>query len=70
MLLYVHRDHKDCQGQGAQDGHLHFHTAPELCISKFQAFECVGERGGSMNEESQVRGCYNITFICTNQEPV
>ena len=32
----------------------------------------VGERGGkwgkqvgSMNEESQVRGCYNITFICT-----
>ena len=32
---------------------------------------CVGELGGewgkqvgSMNEESQVRGCYNITFIC------
>ena len=23
-----------------------------------------------MNEESQVRGCYNITFICTNQETV
>ena len=21
-----------------------------------------------MNEESQVRGCYNITFICTNQQ--
>ena len=21
-----------------------------------------------MNEESQVRGCYNITFICTNQK--
>ena len=20
---------------------------------------------GSMNEESQVRGCYNITFVCT-----
>ena len=41
---------------------------------------CVGERGwgvegkqvGSMDEESQVRGCYNITFICTptNQETV
>ena len=37
----------------------------------------VGERGGecvkqvgSMDEESQVRGCYNITFICTNQETV
>ena len=23
-----------------------------------------------MNEESQVRGCYNITFIYTNQETV
>ena len=23
-----------------------------------------------MDEESQVRGCYNITFICTNQETV
>ena len=23
-----------------------------------------------MNQESQVRGCYNITFICTNQETV
>ena len=37
----------------------------------------VGERGGewgkqvgSMNEESQGRGCYNITFICTKQETV
>ena len=33
----------------------------------------MGSRGkqvGSMNEEPQVRGCYNITFICapTNQE--
>ena len=23
-----------------------------------------------MDEESQVRFCYNITFICTNQETV
>ena len=37
----------------------------------------VGEQGGewgkqvgSMNEESQVRGCYNITFYYTNQETV
>ena len=35
----------------------------------------MGSRGkqvGSMDEESQVRGCYNITFICTptNQETV
>ena len=35
--------------------------------------ERVGERGvqvGSMNEESQVRDCHNITFIYTNQETV
>ena len=25
---------------------------------------------GSMNKESQVRGCYNITCIYTNQETV
>ena len=38
----------------------------------------IGERGGewgkqvgSMDEESQVRGCYNITFyLHTNQETV
>ena len=45
-----------------------------------QAVNCVGEWGwgvegkqvGSMDEEPQVRGCYNITFICTptNQEIV
>ena len=31
-----------------------------------------GKHVGSMDEESQVRGCYNITFICTptNQETV
>ena len=31
MLLYVHRDNEDYQGLGAQDSHLDFHTAPELC---------------------------------------
>ena len=30
VLLYVHRDLKDHEGWGAQDGHLGFHTAPEL----------------------------------------
>ena len=30
VLLYVHRDHKDYKGRGAQDGHLDFHTAPEF----------------------------------------
>ena len=29
-----------------------------------------GKQVGSMNEESQVRGCYNITFVYTNQETV
>ena len=29
-LPYVHRDPKDYYGWGAQDGHLSFHTAPEL----------------------------------------
>ena len=31
-----------------------------------------GKQVGSMDEEPQVRGCYNITFICTptNQETV
>ena len=31
-----------------------------------------GKPAGSVNEESQVRGCCNITFICTptNQETV
>ena len=31
VLLYVHSDHNDYLGRGgAQDGHLDFHTAPEL----------------------------------------
>ena len=31
MLIYVHGDRKDYYGRGAQDGHLDFYTAPELC---------------------------------------
>ena len=30
MLLYVHRDHRDYQGQGADDGHFDSNTASEL----------------------------------------
>ena len=30
MLLYVHKKTVDLLGTGAQDGHLDFHTAPEL----------------------------------------
>ena len=32
-LFYVHRDHIDYCGRGAQGGHLDFHTVPELCSS-------------------------------------
>ena len=40
MLLDVHRDRiKVYQARGAQDGHLHFHTAPELCQTKSVAIE-------------------------------
>ena len=35
VLLYVHRDRKDCYRWGAQDGHLDFHTAPEFCDDLF-----------------------------------
>jgi len=31
VLLYVHRDRTDRTGRGAQDDHLDYHTAPELC---------------------------------------
>ena len=35
VLLYVHRDHKDYWRRGgAQDGHLDFHTAPDLCSTE------------------------------------
>ena len=51
-LLYVHRNHKDYQGRGAQDGHMDFHTAPsELCEGgwlvecRFTSTETVGLLG-------------------------
>ena len=44
VLLYVHRSHKAYYGRGAQDGHLDFHTAPELFkfvfFSFFSSFQC------------------------------
>ena len=49
-------------------------------LALVSGYQCVGEWGwgvegkqvGSMDEEPQVRGCYNITFICTptSQETV
>ena len=35
LLLYVHRDRTNYQGRGARDGHLDFHTAPELLSSQW-----------------------------------
>ena len=37
MLLYIHRDPKDYQGRGAQDGHPDFHTALELWTSEAES---------------------------------
>ena len=43
---------------------------------KINMYIYVGERVGELreagwkHEESQVRGCYNMTFISTNQETV
>ena len=31
-MLYIHRNHEAYWGRGAQDGHLDFHTAPELWL--------------------------------------
>ena len=39
MLLYVHMQKPyGLLGTGAQDGHLDFHTAPELCFQPFFFF--------------------------------
>ncbi len=42
-----------------------------LCVGVW-GWGVEGKQVGSMDEEPQVRGCYNITFICTpvNQETV
>ena len=33
VLLYVHRNHEAYRRRGAHDGHLDFHTAPQLCTT-------------------------------------
>ena len=60
--------------------YMHIEHRHTKCVGCLKQNACVGEWGwgvegkqvGSMDEESQVRGCYNITFICTptNQETV
>ena len=53
--------------------HVSTQGVDECMINVHHVGEWGGEwwkQAGSMDEESQVRGCYNITFICTNQETV
>ena len=38
ILVHVHRNQKDYLGRGAQDVHLDFHTAPELCAELVRVF--------------------------------
>ena len=49
------------------------HVNRHFClICRAVGWGVEGKQVGSMDEEPQVRGCYNITFICTptNQETV
>ena len=58
-----------CSGQAQLAGHIqHLNIYVESGVG----WGVEGKQVGSMDEESQVRGCYNITFICTptNQETV
>ena len=49
----------------------HFWTTVSTNVGEW-GWGVEGKQVGSMYEEPQVRGCYNITFICTptNQETV
>ena len=42
----------------------HFWTTVSTNVGEW-GWGVEGKQVGSMNEEPQVRGCYNITFICT-----
>ena len=48
------------------------HSVCGVYICRGAVWGVEGKQVGSMDEEPQVRGCYNITFICTptNQETV
>ena len=48
VLLCVHRNRRLIRDEGAQDGHLDFYTAPELCLVVkccFTSTETVGLLG-------------------------
>ena len=53
--------------------HMHAYTYTiQWYVCRGMGMGSWGKQVGSMKEEPQVRGCYNITFICTptNQETV
>ena len=53
--------------------HMHAYTYTiQWYVCREMGMGSWGKQVGSMKEEPQVRGCYNITFICTptNQETV
>ena len=56
--------------QGADERTINVHYYYYCCRGVGWGVE--GKQVGSMDEEPQVRGCYNITFICTpaNKETV
>ena len=54
---------------------IYIHIINYICVYIYVGewgWGVEGKQVGSMDEESQVRGCYKITFICTptNQETV
>ena len=52
-VLNVHRDHKDYLGRGAQDNHLDFYTARELCDHSSLTFSLFRSPHKGVNQRSK-----------------
>ena len=59
MLLYVHRDHKDYQGRGAQDVHLGFHTVVFLVLKVLADSHSPGYQVGILTPVCEC-GCVRV----------
>ena len=80
LTIWPHSDGTDKSTRYGQSAERKFQRHPHTRMGRTQKqilYIDAGERGGewgkqvgSMNEESQVRGCYNITIIYANQETV
>ena len=67
MLLSIHRDHKDYLGWGAKDGHLDFHTVPELWIpNEWLSLFIVHLNSHQSDVQTVLFGCYmaGATWNC------